>query len=364
MNSIKDWLIDSPQLPPVVAEQVAAVADVILGWPELQGFNPASPDTRIEGLLQCLFELQQGLSALTGLDQVALSVDSIDVAASAFISMLSKHTARAQLEQSLWVVGELQQTLSRAVEQSGFAVSLADDWADRLRGGSAPTALLIPLAHLYDETFDVVGLNAWRERGGVVLVDGLDQVFLPWPRGDQALPVDALLLDQSMLFDVAEASPALLAAERMAPYLPTPIMASVDGHVVRHTVQQRPLSIGPYYAGIGPVASLIHCFSALSLHGLRGLQQRAIASVVANRYILQKVEKTPQDDAKLDRLAMHRLTMTIAGDEQISSGLIGRFIHQVSGERKLDLTGLADLNVEGIETLAEELLALNAVRLV
>jgi len=87
--TIDDWLLSPDNKPATgVSASIEAVAATVLDWSALQGFNPGCQDGQNEGVLQCLYELQQGLIRLSGLSHAALLPGSNQIAASALLALV------------------------------------------------------------------------------------------------------------------------------------------------------------------------------------------------------------------------------------------------------------------------------------
>jgi len=238
--------------------------------------------------------------------------------------------------------------------------------------GIAPdaAAILLPLSKLYGDDVDLPGLQNWREQGGIVVVDGLSQYLLPWPHDAQVFPVDALLLDQSLLFDAPAASAALLAAESLEPYLPTPVITQSGARYLARNAAQRALSIGPQVSGLGALDSLFQCFSALMLRGIGGIQRRALCAVVANRFIIARLDAHEYAGMVADSRALYELILELPADESKLARVLmemnenGARAEQIGKMHdkgvQVVLRGLADLDRDALMALAEQLRVVGA----
>jgi len=317
LKSIDDWLLTSADTDcaanALVDDQsVAAMACLMLDWDALLEDSASTPDARRQGLLQCLYELQQGLVDLSGLAQATLSVSSRQEGAHAVFAMLAKLAARdGQGSSKVIKVGAVSPVFALAAGNADIELSVLDDLAGTAIDPQSVGAVVVPLAMLYAGSIDLSEIKAYRAKGGVVIVDGLEQHVLPWP-GDQAsLVMDIILLDMALAFGVSEASPALVAGERFAALLPLPVIGEANGVFHTQGAQQRPHSIGPLNEDVVGLSSLVHCFVVLRALGVRGVQQRALKTVALNRCLLDSLTASADDAATHDSRAIYALEVGI-----------------------------------------------------
>ncbi len=371
MMTIDDWLLSPDNKPGTgVSASIEAVAATVLDWPALQGFNPGAQDGQNEAVLQCLYELQQGLIRLSGLSHAALMPGSKPIAASALLALADRYHQHAGGRLTdVYLAGEIDDSLLTAAQGRRLQIRQFDGVT---LSGIVPdaAAIVLPLSKLYGDHVDLTGLHNWRERGGIVLVDGLNQYLLPWPHDGHDFPVDALLLDQSLLFDVPDASAALLAADRLEPYLPTPMITQAGTRYQAQNAAQRPMSIGPQLPGLGALDSLFQCFTALMLRGVGGIQRRALSAVVANRFIIARLDAHESVGMAADICAFYEQVLEMPANESALAAVLtdingyGARAERIGSMHdsaiQIVLRGLADVEPDAIMMLADQLRVVGA----
>gem|GEM_PF-1435542 len=373
---IEDWLRVSSdnvleQAISPDAEMLDALTRAMMGWDSLLDDMASASDSRRQGMLKSLYELQQGLVQISGLHQAALSLGSLRHAVHAGMAMLSRYGRQRDGKlRTLLVVGAVSNGFTEAARE------IAIDWASAAVLPSQPLdvesigAIVLPLSMLYAAEVNLAAVDTYRKKGGVVIVDGINQYLLPWVGDENPFPADILLLDQALLFGVEGAPPALVVSERFDAFLPLPVITENDGQFIQPGEDLRPSSIGALHQGIADLPLLFHCFISLRARGVRGVQEQMLGALVATRYLFDSLAAPDDNDdvAGLDRRALYGHNVVIRCAAVADDSMVMRLVELLDVSPIKEATGidawhfplrkLTELDADSITRFARELAAM------
>lgn len=302
----------------------------------LEGFatrHPHTPDATNQGLLACLFELQQLLAAITGLPGVSLApMGGAQGELAALAMMAAWHRDRGDGQRTeVLVPNSAHGTNPASAAMCGLTVR---EIATTPNGDVDPAALA---AALSERTAVVMLTNPSTlgtfERGIVEiasLVHGAGALFYYDGANLNAIlgrvrpadmGFDALHLNLHKTFATPHggggpgAGPVAVSA-RLAPYLPLPHVLEADGTFRLATPAERPQSIGPLGAFLGNVGVQLRAYAYLRLLGTAGLARVSGHAVLNASYVAHGLTQAGYRLAYPKRRACHEFVVTLAEEAQ------------------------------------------------
>ena len=292
--------------------------------PGIADLHPLQPEETIQGLLQLLFELQQMLGEISGLPAVSLQpaagahgeLAALMVAAAHFrhenqrrTKVLAPDSAHGTNPASARMAGfEFLTVKSR----EGGIVDL-EDLQSKLDDQIAVFMITNPSTlGLFDQQVPRIA-QLVHERGGLIYLDGANMNAILGITRPGDFGADMMHYNPHKTFSGPHggggpgAGP-ICVAEKLGPFLPTPIVEHRDGRYV--LTIDRPLSIGRVRSFFGNVGVLVRAYCYIRTHGPDGLKAVAENAVLNANYLLSRVKHilpVPQGDR-----CMHEFVATAA----------------------------------------------------
>ncbi len=272
----------------------------------LPGFahvHPYQPDDTVQGLLACLYELQQMLGEIAGLPAVSLQpaagahgeLTALLVAAAYFrhqgmqrSKVLVPDTAHGTNPASARMAG----FTSVTVVSSREGLVDIDDLARKLDDQVAVFMITNPnTLGLFESHIRQIAQMV-HQRGGLLYLDGanMNAVLAVARPGDWG--ADMMHFNPHKTFSGPHggggpgAGP-ICVTEKLAPYLPVPIVAERNGRF--YLDYQRPLSIGRVRTFLGNVGVLLRAYAYIRTYGADGLRRVAENAVLNANYLLSRI---------------------------------------------------------------------------
>ncbi|GIW94336.1 MAG: putative glycine dehydrogenase (decarboxylating) subunit 2 [Pirellulaceae bacterium] len=291
----------------------------------LPGFSqvhPYQPDSTVQGLLACLFELQEMLAEISGLPGVSLQpaagahgeLTALLVAAAYFrhrgerrTKVLSPDSAHGTNPASARMAGFTAVTVRST--PSGF-VDL-DDLRRQLDGQVAVLMITNPnTLGLFDPHIRTIA-DLVHDVGGLVYLDGANMNAVLGITRPADCGADMMHFNPHKTFSGPHggggpgAGPICVRSD-LEPFLPVPVVARRNGHYFLD--YHRPESIGRVRAFFGNVGVLLRAYCYLLTHGPDGLRKVAENAVLNANYLLARLKRLlacPQGDR-----CMHEFVLT------------------------------------------------------
>ena len=306
---------------PKVNDRVASLA----GFSDI---HPQQPDATVQGALRLLFELQELLAGVTGMDHVTLQpAAGAHAEFTAILMFKAYHAARGdQARRRVIVPDSAHGTNPASAAMCGFDVTTVKSDA---RGNVDLEALKRALGD------DVVGLmltnpntlGLFEERvrevcaavhasGGLVYGDGANMNALLGIARPGDLGLDCVHINVHKTFSTPHgaggpgAGPLCVKAP-LEPFLPVPRIARAAGGGFRreHAVEH-PRSIGRVRSFAGNFGVLVRAYTYIRTLGEEGLVETGRDAVLAANYLLALLRDTY--DVAYDRTPMHEFVLTAA----------------------------------------------------
>ncbi|HVR88065.1 MAG TPA: aminomethyl-transferring glycine dehydrogenase subunit GcvPB [Candidatus Limnocylindria bacterium] len=307
----------------------------------LAGFSdihPQQPDGTVQGALRLMFELQELLAGVTGMDHVTLQPAAGAHAEFAAILMFKAyHAARGDLARRRVIVPDSAHgTNPASAAMCGFDVTTVRSDA---RGNVDLEALKRALGD------DVVGLmltnpntlGLFEERvrevcaavhaaGGLVYGDGANMNALLGIARPGDLGLDCVHINVHKTFSTPHgaggpgAGPLCVKAP-LEPFLPVPrVVRAADGAYRREHAELHRQSVGRVRSFAGNFGVLVRAYTYIRTLGEEGLVETGRDAVLAANYLLALLRGTY--DVAYDRTPMHEFVLTAAKQKKAGASAL------------------------------------------
>jgi len=297
----------------------------------LNGFaqrHPAAPESHSQGVMACLYELQIMLQQVTGMQAVSLVPAAGAQGEFAGVAMIrAYHDAHGDSQRREMLVPDAAHgTNPASAVMCGFQVKEipTDKNGDldlaALRAAVGPQTAGIMLTNpstlgVFERNIEQIAAIV-HQAGGLLYYDGanLNAILGQTRPGDMGFDVVHINLHKTFSTPHGGGGPGagpVGAGERLARYLPVPMVA-YNGH--RYSwlgMEQCPDSIGPLMAFAGNVGIHLRAYVYARLLGGQGMKRVAqFASLNAN-YLLSKLRASGFAPAFAQRRASHEFILTL-----------------------------------------------------
>jgi glycine dehydrogenase subunit 2 len=310
----------------------------------LPGFarlHPLAPDELAQGTLALLWELQDMLAEIGGMEGVSLQpAAGAHGELTGILVIRAYHLARGEAQRDEVIVpdsshGTNPATASMAGFRSVTIPSAADGSVDlaALRAALGPRTAAVMLTNpstlgLFERHI-VELLDAVHEAGALAYMDGANMnAVLGHFRPGQA-GFDVMHFNVHKTFSTPHggggpgAGPVAVRAH-LVPYLPEPLVVrEADGSYRIERPGERPDAIGRMRAHVGSTGILVRAWAYIRAHGGRGLRQVSEDAVLAANYLRARLAGTYE--LPYDGPCKHEFVAT------------ARPLHEATGVRTLDV---------------------------
>ncbi len=312
----------------------------------LPGFtliHPYQHESTVQGALQLMYELQQYLAEIAGMDAVTLQpAAGAHGELTGMLMVRAYHTERGDVDRRRVLIPDSAHGTNPATATMvGYKVqSIPSDARgnldlDALRAAVGPdvAALMITIPStfgLFDEHILEV-IASVHEVGGLVYGDGANMNAMLGQARFGDLGVDVMHFNLHKTFTTPHggggppAGPVAVKAH-LAPYLPVPVVARrqlPDGSVEYYLDMDRPRSIGKIKAFYGNFGMMVRAYTYIRSLGAEGLEKVGEAAVLNANYLMQRLKAAY--DLYVDRRCKHEFVLS------------GRRQRRSTGVRTLDI---------------------------
>lgn len=293
-----------------------------------QGRHPDAPVSHSQGVLGCLFELQQYLISITGTAAASLAPMAGAQGEFAGVAMIrAYHAARGDTERTEILVPDAAHGTNPAtaamcgyqvVEVPTHSEGDVDLGALRARVGSRTAGIMLTnpstLGVFERGILDIAGII--HEAGALLYYDGanLNAILGQARPGDMGFDVVHLNMHKTFATPHGGGGPGagpVAVAERLRPYLPVPIVG-YDGHEYRWlTEDDCPQTIGRLSAHAGNVGVLLRAYAYIRLLGCEGLERVGQYATLNANYMAARLRARGFDLAFPSRRASHEFIVTL-----------------------------------------------------
>jgi glycine dehydrogenase subunit 2 len=305
---------------PKVNDKLAALA----GFAQL---HPLQPVTTTQGAMQLLFELEQMLCEIAGMD--AFSLQPAAGAHGEMTGMLiirAHHVQQGKLRRKVIVPDSSHGTNPASAHLCGYEVvtvpSAADGEVDfdafvkALDEEVAAVMLTNPSTHGLFESRIVDVAKAAHDKGALLYYDGANLNALCGLARPGDMGFDVVHINTHKTFSTPHggggpgAGPVGVKAF-LEPYLPVPrLRKTAERFEWDH---QRPQSIGRVRTFYGNFGVLVRAYAYIRAHGFEGLRRNSRAAIINANYVQEKLKS--HYDVAYDRPCMHECVLT--GERQL-----------------------------------------------
>jgi len=290
--------------------------------------HPAAPDSHSQGILACLYELQQTLTEVTGMKGVSLAPAAGAQGEFTGVAMIrAYHEARGDSTRTEMLVPDAAHgTNPASAAMCGFKVreiptnSMGDVDLDALKAAVGPQTAGIMLTNpstlgIFERNIQEIA-RIVHEAGGLLYYDGanLNAILGKVRPGDMGFDVIHINLHKTFSTPHGGGGPGsgpVGASERVLAYLPVPLV-DFDGSNYRWLLEKDcPETIGRLLAFGGNMGILLRAYIYAKLLGKEGMARIADFSALNANYLLAKTLKAGFDAAFPDRRASHEFILTL-----------------------------------------------------
>jgi len=296
--------------------------------PQFLARHPLAPASSGQGVMACLYELQEMLAIVSGMAAVSLTPMAGAQGELAGVAMiLAYHRARGELERREFLVPEAAHGTNPATASSCAAVVReipvgADGDADlvALAAAVGPRTAGMMLTNpstlgLYERRIVEVA-RIVHAAGGLLYYDGanLNAILGKVRPADMGFDVMHMNLHKTFSTPHGGGGPgagAVGAGPLLEAFLPVPIVGEAAGRYRWLVECDRPSSIGRLSAFMGNVGVLLRAYVYLRLLGRDGLARVADHATLNANYLLARLVQAGFEAAYPARRAGHELVITL-----------------------------------------------------
>lgn len=296
--------------------------------PEFLARHPLAPDAMGQGVLACLFELQELLREITGMAGVSLAPMAGAQGEFAGVAMIrAYHLARGDVARNQIIVPDAAHGTNPATAtMCGCEVveiaSRADGDIDleSLQRAVGPRTAGIMLTNpstlgVFERRIvDVARIV--HEAGGLLYYDGANLNAILGKVRPGEMGFDAIHMNLHKTFSTPHGgggpgSGAVGVSERLLPFLPVPQVAKSDAGYRLLDERDVPQSIGRLSAFMGNVGVLLRAYVYIRMLGREGLHRVAEFSTLSANYLLARLTAAGFEAAYPQRRASHEFIITL-----------------------------------------------------
>jgi glycine dehydrogenase subunit 2 len=296
--------------------------------PELLGRHPLAPESTGQGVLACLYELQQMLQEVTGMRGVSLTPMAGAQGEFAGVAMIrAYHQSRRDLARNEIIVPDAAHGTNPATAtMCGCSVreipSLpnGDIDLDALRAAVGPQTAGIMLTNpstlgVFERRIIEVA-RIVHEAGGLLYYDGanLNAILGKVRPGDMGFDVIHMNLHKTFSTPHGGGGPgsgAVGVSERLLPFLPVPVVGRDGGRYRWLDERDFPQSIGRLSAFAGNTGVLLRAYIYMRMLGREGMQRVSEYATLNANYLMARLTEAGFEVAYPSRRAGHEFIVTL-----------------------------------------------------
>jgi glycine dehydrogenase subunit 2 len=290
--------------------------------------HPLGPESHGQGFLACMYELQEMLKEVTGMQGVALSPMAGAHGEFAGVAMIrAYHRARGDLKRNEIIVPEAAHgtnpataTMCGCVVREIPVNAAGDVDLEALKAVVGPNTAGIMLTNpstlgVFERGIEEVA-RVVHEAGGLLYYDGanLNAILGKVRPGDMGFDVMHMNLHKTFSTPHGGGGPgagAVGVGARLMPFLPIPIVAK-EGERYRWLAESDlPQSIGRLSAFMGNAGVLLRAYIYMRLLGREGMRQVGEYATLNANYMLKRLREAGFDAAYPERRASHEFIITM-----------------------------------------------------
>lgn len=274
----------------------------LAGLPGLANLHPLTSDEASQGMLQILFEMQQILAEIAGLDAVSLQPSAgAQGELTALLVAAAYYRDRGEKRSRVLIPDSAHGTNPASAAIAGFdAVTIKsngrglvdlDDLRSKLDERTAVFMITNPnTIGLFDDQITSI-TDLVHQQGGLVYLDGANMnAILGITRpGDFGIDMMHYNVHKTFTGPHGAGGPGsgpIAVRKILEPFLPSPLVVQRDGYVLDY---DRPKSIGRVRSFFGNVGILLRGYFYIRTLGPKGLRQVSEVAVLNANYLLSRL---------------------------------------------------------------------------
>jgi glycine cleavage system P protein (glycine dehydrogenase) subunit 2 len=298
--------------------------------PEFLGRHPLAPESHGQGFLACMYELQEMLKEVTGMQGVALSPMAGAHGEFAGVAMIrAYHRSRGDLARNEIIVPEAAHgtnpataTMCGCVVREIPVDEEGDIRLDALRAAVGPNTAGIMLTNpstlgVFERRIEEVA-RIVHAAGGLLYYDGanLNAILGKVRPGDMGFDVIHMNLHKTFSTPHGGGGPgagAVGVSARLRPFLPIPIVGlEEEGDRYRWLAEKDlPQSIGRLSGFMGNAGVLLRAYIYMRMLGREGMSQVGEFATLNANYLLSRLRTAGFDAAYPSRRASHEFIISL-----------------------------------------------------
>jgi glycine dehydrogenase subunit 2 len=296
--------------------------------PNFLARHPLAPEATGQGVLACLYDLQDILKGVTGMAGVSLMPMAGAQGEFAGIAMIrAYHDARGDTERTEIIVPDAAHGTNPATAvMCGYTVkeiptdANGDVDLDALRAATGPQTAGLMLTNpstlgVFEKRIADIQ-KIVHDAGGLLYYDGanLNAILGKVKPGDMGFDVIHMNLHKTFSTPHGGGGPgagAVGVAQRLLPFLPLPVIAK-EGDAYRYlTEQDLPQSIGHLSAFSGNIGILLRAYVYAKMLGVEGMHRVAEFATLNANYLMAELGKAGFSVAFPQRRASHEFIVSM-----------------------------------------------------
>ncbi len=296
--------------------------------PNFLARHPLAPESTGQGVLACLYDLQEILKDVTGMAGVSLMPMAGAQGEFAGIAMIrAYHDARCDTARTEIIVPDAAHGTNPATAvMCGYTVkeiptdANGDVDLDALRAATGPQTAGLMLTNpstlgVFEKQIQAIQ-KIIHDAGGLLYYDGanLNAILGKVKPGDMGFDVIHMNLHKTFSTPHGGGGPgagAVGVAERLLPFLPLPVVAKQDEAYRYLTEQDLPQSIGHMSAFTGNIGILLRAYVYARMLGAEGMHRVAEFATLNANYLMAELQKAGFAAAFPQRRASHEFIISV-----------------------------------------------------
>ncbi len=296
--------------------------------PGLLARHPYAPESASQGYMACLYELQEMLKDVTGMKSVSLTPAAGAQGEFAGVAMIrAYHDARNDTARTEILVPDAAHGTNPATaNMCGYEVreiptnKEGDVDIEALKAAVGPQTAGIMLTNpstlgVFERKIEEIAKTV-HQAGGLLYYDGanLNAILGKVRPGDMGFDVIHMNLHKTFSTPHGGGGPGagpVGVSERLAPFLPVPMVGENNGHYFWITEKDKPQSIGRMSAFMGNAGVLLRAYIYARMLGREGMQRVAEYATLNANYLLARLREAGFDLAFPKRRATHEFIVTL-----------------------------------------------------
>jgi glycine dehydrogenase subunit 2 len=296
--------------------------------PELLARHPLAPESRGQGFLACMYELQEMLKEVTGMQGVSLNPMAGAHGEFAGVAMIrAYHRSRGDLARNEIIVPEAAHgtnpataTMCGCVAREIPVGSDGDADVEALRAAVGPNTAGIMLTNpstlgVFERRIEEVA-HIVHEAGGLLYYDGanLNAILGKVRPGDMGFDVIHMNLHKTFSTPHGGGGPgagAVGVSTRLMPFMPIPVVGREGERYRWLDERDLPQSIGRLSAFMGNAGVLLRAYIYMRMLGREGMSRVGELATLNANYLMARLQQAGFDAAYPSRRASHEFIVSV-----------------------------------------------------